>query len=298
MGLSLEKEGVDRLTGLEPDFRGKVREVFDLGNRLLFVATDRVSAYDAILPTLVPGRGKVLTALSIFWFRFLEDTIPHHFLSDRLGDLPEKYAPHLDTLKGRSMIVKKAERIDVECVVRGYIAGSAWQEYKHDRTVCGIGLPEGLKKAQKFSEPIFTPATKADTGHDENISYSVLENMVGSSLARELRDVSILLYTRAAEYALPRGIIIADTKFEFGYVSDTLTLIDEVLSPDSSRFWPAEQHEAGTEPPSFDKQIIRNYLDEIGWDRSSPPPRLSEEIVQKTQLRYMEAMKRLEAGEL
>jgi len=291
----LEQVGVDRLPGLEPDFKGKVREIFDLGERLLVVATDRVSAYDRVLPTLIPGRGKILTSLSIFWFRFLEGTIRHHFVTEELQELPPRFSPYLETLRGRSMLVKKAERIDVECVVRGYLAGSGWKEYSSAGTVCGLKLPAGLKRSEKLSEPIFTPATKSTTSHDENISFATLVDLVGAELADLLRQKSIQIYSRAADYAFRRGVIVADTKFEFGFVDGELTLIDEVLSPDSSRFWPVEEYAVDRDPPSFDKQIIRNFLDECGWDRTSSPPELPPEVVRRTQLRYLEALKRLEA---
>lgn len=275
---------------------GKVREIFDLGDALLLVATDRISAFDAVLPTPIPDKGRVLTQLSLFWFGYLRDIVPNHFITDNVAAYRPVLKQYAEELEGRSMIVKKAEVLPVECVVRGYLVGSGWSEYTKNGTVCGEKLPEGLREADKLPTPIFTPATKAETGHDENISFARMCEMVGRERGEQLREISISLYQRARDYAAPRGIIVADTKFEFGLVNGALTLVDEVLTPDSSRFWPAAEYAPGKTPPSFDKQYVRDYLTAIGWDKEPPAPALPEEVVQKTREKYVEALRILTQG--
>jgi phosphoribosylaminoimidazole-succinocarboxamide synthase len=269
-----------------------VRDIFDLGDRLLMVATDRLSAYDVILEDPIPGKGTLLTRMSLEWFELLRDIVPNHLISACLEDFPPPFCDHRQ-LAGRSMLVHKANRIDAECIVRGYITGSGWRDYKRTGNVCGIHLPAGLQESQRFERPLFTPSTKADEGHDENISMSELERIVGKDVATQVRDVSLALFERAASHALERGIILADTKFEFGFRGDTLILIDEVLSPDSSRFWPAELYEVGRSQQSFDKQFMRDWLDSSGWDHTPPSPRLPQDIIRRTQERYTEALRRL-----
>jgi phosphoribosylaminoimidazole-succinocarboxamide synthase len=278
--------------GLKPEFTGKVRDVFDLGDRLLIVATDRISAYDSILPQPIPGKGIILNQITLGWYELFEDSLKTHYISADVSEFPEPFKDKQE-LAGRSMLVAKADRFDVECVVRGYITGSGWKEYKQSGAVCGIELPEGLVQSQKLPEPIFTPATKADTGHDENISFEQMCEIVPKEQSKKLRDLSIDIYVKALEYARERGIILADTKFEFGIIDGKITMIDEMLSPDSSRFWPADDYEPGRDQNSFDKQYIRNYLDEIGWDHSPPPPDLSQEVVTRSFERYKEAYDRL-----
>ncbi|GAB6165729.1 phosphoribosylaminoimidazolesuccinocarboxamide synthase [Thermostilla marina] len=274
-----------------PVRRGKVRDVYDLGDRLLLVSTDRISAYDWILPNGIPDKGRVLTQIAAFWFDLLG--VPNHVVTTDVDamDLPE--GVDREILRGRTTLVKKAEVVPVECVVRGYLSGSGWREYREAGTVCGIRLPEGLRESDKLPEPIFTPATKATEGHDENISFEQMIEITGREVAEELRQKSIDTFRRGAEYALERGIIIADTKFEFGRVDGELILVDEVLTPDSSRFWPADQYEPGHGQPSFDKQFVRDWLDSTDWDKNSPPPELPEDIVAKTRAKYVEAYERL-----
>lgn len=269
-----------------PKRSGKVREIYDLGDRLVLIASDRVSAFDSILPTPIPGKGRLLTQLTRFWLNWLQ--VPHHLISTDLRDFPKPFQrPELD---GRSMLCHKTAVFPVECVVRGYLMGSAWNEYQQRQTVCGISLPANLQQAQKLSQPIFTPATKAPTGHDENISFDKMIEIVGTEVAEELRQRSLDIYRRAAEYSLQRGIIIADTKLEFGRLpSGQIILIDEVLTPDSSRFWPLSHYQVGQSPPSFDKQIIRDWLNSTTWDKHSPPPELPPEIVQMTAEKYQQA---------
>lgn len=276
--------------------RGKVREVFDLDDALLFVATDRISAFDVVLPTPIPDKGRVLTQLSLFWFGYLRDIVPNHFITDNVVAYRPVLKQYAEELEGRSMIVKKAEVLPVECVVRGYLVGSGWSEYKKSGTVCGEKLPAGLREADKLPTPIFTPATKAETGHDENISFARMCEIVGRERGEQLREISIALYQRARDYAAPRGIIVADTKFEFGLVNGVLTLVDEVLTPDSSRFWPAAEYAPGKTPPSFDKQYVRDYLTAIGWDKEPPAPALPDEVVHKTREKYLEALRILTQG--
>ena len=270
--------------------RGKVRDVYDFGDRLLIVATDRISAFDWILPTGIPDKGRVLTQLSRFWFDLLQ--VPHHLLSMNAADLPLPEGTDIAALDGRSMVVRKTKVFPIECVVRGYLSGSGWKEYKSSQTVCGLSLPSGLRESDRLPEPIFTPATKAETGHDENISFERMSKIIGEVHAIRLRDFSMQVYTKAAEYARARGIIIADTKFEFGVVDDII-LIDEVLTPDSSRFWPADQFSPGKSQPSFDKQFVRDWLETTSWDKNSPPPALPERVVEVTRDKYIDAYERL-----
>jgi len=270
--------------------QGKVRNVYDLGEQLLIVATDRISCFDFILATPIPDKGKILTQISLFWFSFLKDTVENHLSSTSLEDLPEAVGDK-DKLKGRFMITKKCEVIPFECVVRGYLSGSGWKEYKTKQSVCGIELPEGLKESSKLDEPIFTPATKAETGHDENVNFDYMKNSIGEDLANRIRDTSIAIYNKAAEYAASKGVIIADTKFEFGIYNDRFILVDEVLTPDSSRFWPKDDYEPGRPQASFDKQFVRDYLESSGWDKTSPAPTLPNEVVSKTQEKYKQVLK-------
>ena len=276
--------------------RGKVRDVYDLGDRLLFVTSDRISAFDVILPNGIPGKGKVLTAMSLFWFELLKDVVEHHLITADVDEYPEPLRQYRDVLAGRSMIVTKADRVDCECIVRGYISGSMWKELQQARkaggnTVHGFEFAPDLKESEKLPEPIFTPSTKNDSGHDENISYDELVAMIGEEHAVLCRDASIAIYKKAAEYALVKGIIIADTKFEFGFKDGRFILIDEVLSPDSSRFWPVDRYEVGRGQPSFDKQPIRDYLAGLDWDRKPPGPKLPDEVVEATSQRYREAQR-------
>jgi phosphoribosylaminoimidazole-succinocarboxamide synthase len=277
-----------------PVRRGKVRDVYDLGDRLLLVSTDRISAFDWVLPTGIPDKGRVLTQLSRFWFDRFD--VPHHLLSCDVNefDLPSRI--DLEPLTGRSMLVRKSEVVPIECVVRGYLSGSGWKEYQQNGTVCGIKLPAGLCESDQLPEPIFTPATKAEIGeHDENITFEETARRVGRDLAKELQKRSLDIYNRGAQYARTRGIIIADTKFEFGQVDGELILIDEVLTPDSSRFWPADQYSPGKGQPSFDKQFVRDWLTTSGWDKNSPPPELPAEVVARTRAKYIDAFERLTA---
>ncbi|MGA7671959.1 MAG: phosphoribosylaminoimidazolesuccinocarboxamide synthase [Nitrolancea sp.] len=273
--------------------RGKVRETFDLGDRLLMIATDRVSAYDSILPTGIPNKGIVLTQLSRFWFGRLGDIVPNHLISTDLTSLPDDLGKTLSAFEGRSMIVRKAERVDIECVARGYLSGSAWAEYRHSGEVAGLKLPAGLIESAKLPQPIFTPATKSSSGHDINISFEQMCNTVGVELASTLRDRTISLYSAAESYAADKGIIIADTKFEFGTIDGELTLIDEALTPDSSRFWDAERYSPGSAQPSFDKQFVRDWLTSSGWDREPPAPALPDDVAEATSQKYMEAYERI-----
>jgi len=277
------------LPGLEPYTRGKVRDVYQVADRLLIVATDRISAFDYILPTGIPDKGRVLTQLSIFWFDFLREMTPTHFLTARVEDYPEPLRRHAHQLEGRSMLVKRARMVDIECVARGYLSGSGWKEYQQHGTVCGIALPPGLRECDRLAEPIFTPATKAQTGHDENISFETMAGLIGASLAARLRDLTLEIYTRAARYAETKGILIADTKFEFGFVGSELVLGDEVLTPDSSRFWPAESYQPGGPQFSFDKQFVRDYLESIAWNKQPPAPPLPAEVAARTSEKYRQA---------
>jgi phosphoribosylaminoimidazole-succinocarboxamide synthase len=281
------------LPGIPHIKSGKVREIFDLGDRLLLVATDRISAFDCVMPNGIPRKGEVLTQISHFWFERFASLVPNHLLARSTDPLPEQLQPFAATLQGRSMIVKKATPLRIECVVRGYLAGSGWSEYRKRQTVCGIKLPFGMVESGELPEPIFTPATKAETGHDENISFEQAEQIVGSDIARQARDMSLKLYIKGRQFARARGLIIADTKFEFGQYEGQLILIDEVLTPDSSRFWPADQYKPGRTQPSFDKQFVRDYLETLHWNKTPPAPALPPEVVEKTQAKYLEAYARL-----
>jgi phosphoribosylaminoimidazole-succinocarboxamide synthase len=281
------------LPGIKLYARGKVRDVYDLGNSLLIIATDRISAFDCIMPNGIPGKGQILTSMSLFWFDLVSDIVPNHLLTANVSEYPEELKKYRDQLEGRSMIVKKAERIDVECIVRGYLSGSGWKEYQKTGAVCGIKLPGGLLESSKLPENIFTPSTKAETGHDENVSFEFITEQIGEKTAREIRDLSIAVYEKARAYAASKGIIIADTKFEFGKVNGKTILIDEILSPDSSRFWPVEHYEPGRSQQSFDKQFVRDYLEGLDWDKTPPAPELPGEIVRKTLEKYEEAKKLL-----
>lgn len=275
--------------------RGKVRDIYDLGDRLLFIATDRISAFDWVLSNGIPDKGRILNSMSVFWFDYTNDIIDNHLITADFDKFPSELKPYRNQLEGRSMIVKKAKRIDIECVARGYIIGSGYKDYLNTKpengqiNLHGNMLPANLKLAEKLPEPIFTPATKEESGHDENISLEKMASLVGNELTESLKAVTLALYTKAAEYALSKGIIIADTKFEFGFDGDRLILIDEILSPDSSRFWPADSYQPGKNPESFDKQFVRDYLADCGWDKNSEPPPLPEDIVTKTLDKYKEA---------
>ncbi len=278
---------------------GKVRDLYRVDNEhLLFVATDRISAFDYVLASGIPYKGQVLTQLSLFWFDFLKNIVPNHLVTPDVDRYPANLRKYRDELRGRSMLVVHANMVAVECVVRGYISGSAWKEYQRDATVCGIQLPPGLKESDKLPEPIFTPATKATTGHDENISFNEMKRIVGPKLGEELREISISIYKQAADYAAERGIIIADTKFEFGRTAAGLVLADEVLTPDSSRFWPAESYSPGRGQDSFDKQYVRDYLEKIRWNKQPPAPALPKDVVEGTSAKYLEAYRRLTGREL
>jgi phosphoribosylaminoimidazole-succinocarboxamide synthase len=281
------------IPGVEPWRRGKVRAVYEAGpEHLLIVASDRLSAYDHVLPTPIPHKGRVLTELSIFWFRTLASAVPHHFVTADPAQYPATFAAHAAQLEGRSMLVRRAERIDIECVVRGHLTGSGWKEYQKEHSVCGIALPTGLRDGARLDPPIFTPATKEDSGHDQNISFERMSAVVGRATAEALRARSLAIYQEARDLAWSRGLVLADTKFEFGVVDDRLTLIDEVLSPDSSRYWDRGEYEAGR-LLSFDKQYVRDWLDRSGWNHEPPAPALPDEVVRRTSERYLEAMRRL-----
>jgi phosphoribosylaminoimidazole-succinocarboxamide synthase len=278
------------LPGIERHAQGKVRDVYSVDEtRLLIVASDRLSAFDYILPTGIPDKGRVLTQLSIFWFDFLRDVTPTHFLTANVDEYPAALHPFRDQLEGRSMLVRRASMIEIECVARGYLSGSGWKEYRDAGTVCGIRLPAGLLESGKLPEPIFTPAIKAHSGHDENVSFERVVSLIGADLAKRLRDLTLDIYTRAARYAETKGVLIADTKFEFGFVDGALVLGDEVLTPDSSRFWPAESYQPGGAQQSFDKQFVRDYLESIRWNKQPPAPPLPEEVAGKTAGKYRQA---------
>lgn len=273
--------------------RGKVRDIYELDDCLLFVASDRISAFDCILGSGIPCKGRILTQMSLFWFDFLKDTVQSHLLTADFKAYPKKLAKYEEMLSGRSMLVKKADMIQVECVARGYLAGSGWKEYLSQGSVCGIPLPDFMRNGERLSEPLFTPATKAQTGHDINVPFRYVVNRLGLDLAGRLRDLTLSIYQRAADYALQRGIILADTKFEFGFVNNELVLADEALTPDSSRYWPADSYEPGGPQFSFDKQYVRDYLETLDWDKRPPAPALPEEVVRKTSEKYQEAYWRL-----
>jgi phosphoribosylaminoimidazole-succinocarboxamide synthase len=286
------------LAGLPPPRRGKVRDVYDLGELLLIVATDRLSAYDQVLSPGIPGKGKILTQLSTFWFERLAGVVPHHLVAADPADFPASLAQHRALLAGRAVVVRKARVIPFECVARGYLAGSGFREYGASGSVCGIELPSGLQRASRLPEPIFTPATKAETGHDENVDFATVERALGGELAGGLAEITLALYTEGAEHAAACGLLLADTKLEFGHAATgELLLIDEALTPDSSRYWEASTWSPGQEPESFDKQYVRNWLDSTGWDKESPPPPLPDEVVRGTLERYAEAFRRLTGRE-
>lgn len=285
--LHIELPGVKKLKS------GKVRDIFDLGDRLLFVASDRISAFDVIMPNGIPRKGEVLTQISYFWFGQTESFQANHLVSHANDPLPSELQPFASKLARRSMVVKKAAPLAIECVVRGYLAGSGWKEYREHQTVCGIKLPAGLKESSELPEPIFTPATKAESGHDENISFERAAGIVGGDIAEKVRAASLKIYNSARDYARKRGIIIADTKFEFGLLNGQLILIDEVLTPDSSRFWPADQYQTGKSQPSFDKQFVRDYLETLDWNKTAPGPVLPAQVVARTQAKYLDAYERL-----
>jgi len=281
--------------GLAPA-RGKVRDIYDLGDKLLIVATDRLSAFDVVLPTPIPDKGRVLTQLSLFWFDLLKDVIPNHVLS--ATDFPAPFDAHREELAGRSMVVRKTQPLAIECVVRGYVSGSGWKDYRSTGKICGIALPQGLRESDRLPEALFTPSTKATSGHDENISFEQAATLIGKDLAERLRDVSLEIYRRAAAYVEPRGVILADTKFEFGLLNNELIWIDEALTPDSSRFWPADQYKPGGAQPSFDKQFVRDYLERIQWPKTPPGPDLPSDVVAATRAKYREAYRILVGHEL
>jgi phosphoribosylaminoimidazole-succinocarboxamide synthase len=281
-------------SGLHLLHRGKVRDIYKVGGYLLIVATDRLSAFDVVLPTPIQGKGRILTQMSLFWFEKLKDLVPNHLVQTDVARFPEEAKRFSESLEGRSMLVKKAKPLPVECIVRGYIAGSGWKDYLRTGSVCGIKLPEGMLESQQLPKPIFTPSTKADVGsHDENISLEQVRKLIGKDVAEKAKDISLRLYKIAADYARERGVIIADTKFELGISGGELILIDEVLTPDSSRFWPAEDYSPGKPQPSFDKQFVRDYLESISWDKKPPGPDLPMDIAEKTRKRYLEALRRL-----
>ncbi len=284
------------LSGLTLHSRGKVRDIYDLGDKLLLVASDRISAFDVILPTPIPGKGKLLTQLSKFWFDRLADIVPHHLITTNVDEFPGACQPHRAALEGRSMLVKKSTPAPVECIVRGYLTGSGWKDYQKTGAVCGITLPQGLVEAARLDQPIFTPSTKAAVGdHDLNIPFGAMIEKVGKVRAEKMRNATIAIYRRARALAETKGIIIADTKFEFGMEGDDILLIDEVLTPDSSRFWPMDGYQPGKTPDSFDKQFVRDYLLKLNWDMKAPAPELPPDIVKKTQAKYFEALRRLTA---
>jgi len=286
--------------GLNLVHRGKVRDMYAIpghDDKLLMVATDRISAYDVVMDDPVPGKGRILTRISLFWFDLLGDIVDNHLITADVNEYPALCQPYADQLRGRSMLVRKTQPLTIECIVRGYLSGSFWSAYKKNPTVCGFALPAGMRESDQFERPLFTPSTKAAIGdHDENISLAAMETLIGKERAAEIADISIKLYSRAADYARKKGIIIADTKFELGVIGDKLILIDEVLTPDSSRFWPVDEYQPGRGQASFDKQFLRDYLSSLDWDKTPPPPKLPAEIIAKTQSRYEEALRKLTEG--
>jgi len=279
--------------------RGKVRDLYEVNDQLLMVASDRISAFDVVMDDPIPDKGAILTKLSLFWFDYLKDIVPNHLITANVAEYPAACAPYLEQLAGRSLLVKKAKPLPVECIVRGYLSGSFWQAYKKDSTVCGFALPAGMRESDKFPEPLFTPSTKAALGtHDENISLAEMEKIVGKEQTARIKDICVRLYVKAADYARSRGIIIADTKFELGICDGELILIDEVLTPDSSRFWPENQYQPGAGQPSFDKQFLRDYLSSLDWGKNPPPPKLPKEIIEKTASRYREALVKITGGDI
>jgi phosphoribosylaminoimidazole-succinocarboxamide synthase len=285
--------------GLKLHSRGKVRDIYDLGDSLIIVATDRISAFDVVMPTPIPDKGRILTQLSNFWLHYLEDSVENHLISSNVSDFPASCLPYASQLTGRSMWVKKADVLPIECIVRGYLVGSGWKDYQKTGQVCGIPLPSGMKEAEKLPNPIFTPSTKAAKGdHDENIPFRQMSERVGAEAADQIKAMSLKIYEKAAAYAQERGIILADTKFEFGFSGGRIILVDEVLTPDSSRFWPADRYKVGMSPESFDKQYLRDYLIHSGWKTSDPPPDLPRDVVENTRARYLEALERLSGHRL
>jgi phosphoribosylaminoimidazole-succinocarboxamide synthase len=299
MQTSLERPALSSidLPGIKKLRSGKVREVYDLGDKLLFVVTDRLSAFDVVLPDPIPHKGAVLNQISAFWFERFDD-VANHFVTADFDEFPDQLRAFRNQLAGRSMIVRKTKPLTVECVVRGYLAGSGWKEYQKSQSVCGIKLPPGLKLASKLPEPIFTPSTKAEQGHDENIDMSECEKILGKEVAHRVKELSLKIYSAGRDHAAARGIIVADTKFEFGTIDHRLLLIDEVLTPDSSRFWPADQYAVGQSPPSFDKQFVRDYLETLDWDKTPPGPKLPPEVIEKTSAKYVEAFERITGEKL
>ena len=281
------------LRGLDPPFRGKVRDVYDLGDCLLLVATDRLSAFDCVFPDPIPDKGKVLNQLSAFWFERTRDIVPNHVIATETDGFPPSLRLHADTLSGRSTLARKLRMLPVECVARGYLAGSGWKEYKERGTVCGLRLPAGLSESDALPEPVFTPATKAESGHDDNISFDVAARILGGATAEKVRQLTLALYRQACAHASGQGIVIADTKFEFGFDGDTLTVADEMLTPDSSRFWPASSYRPGGPQPSLDKQFVRDYVERLGWDKRPPAPHLPDDIVSGLLDRYLDIFRRL-----
>ena len=277
------------LEGVQPIARGKVRDIYDAGEHLLFIATDRISAFDVVLPNGIPHKGEVLTKLSMFWFDFLKDVVPTHFVTADVDEYPENLRAYKDQLDGRSMLVKKLDMAPIECVARGYISGSGWKEYQQTGEVCGVKLSAGLRMNGLLPEPIFTPATKAESGHDENITFERAAGIVGEDLCAQLRDLTLDIFSRAGQHALARGLVLADTKFEFGQLDGEVVLGDEVLTPDSSRYWPLEFYQAGKPQPSYDKQFVRDYLETVDWDKTPPGPELPPDIIEKTSEKYLEA---------
>ncbi|OIP98197.1 MAG: phosphoribosylaminoimidazolesuccinocarboxamide synthase [Syntrophobacteraceae bacterium CG2_30_61_12] len=287
------------LGGLHLVSRGKVRDIYDLGDSLIIVVTDRISAFDVVMRTPIPDKGRILNQVAAFWFEFCRDVIENHLITTDVEAFPASCLPHREVLRGRGMWVRKARPLPVECIVRGYLAGSGWNDYENTGKVCGLTLPAGLRQAEQLPRPLFTPSTKAAAGtHDENIPFERMQDLVGAELAARVRDLSIEIYRRAADYARERGIIVADTKFEFGLLDGRLILIDEVLTPDSSRFWPADRYRVGTSPESFDKQYLRDYLLGSGWTKNDPAPELPPEVVANTRARYLEALRRLTGTDL
>jgi phosphoribosylaminoimidazole-succinocarboxamide synthase len=278
--------------------KGKVRDIYEVDDHLLLIVTDRISAFDWVLPEAIPNKGICLTQISAFWFDYFKDIIPNHMISADITEFPSELQPYSEELYGRSMLVKKAKVIPIECIVRGYISGSAWKSYQKDNTVCGMTLPSGLKESEQFDEPLFTPSTKAESGHDENISYEEMEKIIGYDDAARLKELSLKIYKTAAEFARKKGIIIADTKFEFGKIGDQIIIVDELLTPDSSRFWPADEYKPGKGQASFDKQYVRDYLNTTDWDKNSQPPHLPDEVIDGTENRYLEAYEKLTGKKL
>lgn len=278
--------------------KGKVRDIYDVGDHLLLIVTDRISAFDWVLHEAIPYKGICLTQISAFWFDYFKDLIPSHMISANVDEFPDEFHGYKKELFGRSMLVKKAEVLPIECIVRGYISGSAWKSYQKDQTVCGIKLPSGMQESERFDKPLFTPSTKAETGHDENISFDEMVDIIGRKDAETLQEISLTIYNKSAEYAREKGIIIADTKFEFGKIGDQIIIVDELLTPDSSRFWPADSYKPGRGQESFDKQFVRDYLSSTGWDKNSTPPHLPDQVVDGTKQRYLEAYEQLTGKKL